>query len=248
MFGWFRPSCPLPPPAKQWVEERLEWLADQFGRDVFVRRSVIQPTDDYFPDRYDRSFDAVQNLFEQVCGYMDVDSNTVSLRFFKNGSPLYLEDDRGQAVTNDAAGLYEDDGSRTLIHLDTGQFHEPADLVGTMAHELAHVRLLGEGRVSPDIFDNELLTDLTVVFHGLGIFLANSPRNWPGQNSFWPGTEIPRPEYMSMQLFGYALAHAAWLRREEKPEWAYHLRPNARSLFWQSLKYLQKTGDSIFRP
>lgn len=51
-----------------------------------------------------------------------------------------------------------------------------------------------------------------------------------------------------MQLFGYALAHAAWLRKETKPEWAYHLRPNARSLFWQSLKYLQKTGDSTFCP
>ncbi|MEO0359296.1 MAG: proton-conducting transporter membrane subunit, partial [Pseudomonadota bacterium] len=29
-----------------------------------------------------------------------------------------------------------------------------------------------------DEFDNELLTDLTVVFHGLGIFLGNGPRNW----------------------------------------------------------------------
>ena len=26
-------------------------------------------------------------------------------------------------------------------------------------------------------YDNELLTDLTVVFFGLGIFLANAPRN-----------------------------------------------------------------------
>jgi hypothetical protein len=38
-----------------------------------------------------------------------------------------------------------------------------------------------------DAYDNELLTDLTVVVFGLGIFLANLPR-WASQNKKWPGT------------------------------------------------------------
>ncbi len=248
MFGWFRPSCPVEPHAKLWVEERLAWLSDQFGRDLFVRRAVIQPIEEFFPAPYDRSFDAVQVLFEQVCRYMDVDSDRVGLRFFAGGNPLYLEDDRGHAISTGPAGLYEEDGMRTLIHLETSQFHEPEELVGTMAHELAHVRLLGEGRADPDIFDNELLTDLTVVYHGLGIFMANSPRAWLSDFSHWPETEAPRPEYMTMPMFGYALAHAAWFRREESPAWAKHLHPDARATFYHSLKYLRKTGDSTFRP
>jgi hypothetical protein len=38
-----------------------------------------------------------------------------------------------------------------------------------MAHEIAHVRLLGEDRIPRDQWDNELLNDLTVIFHRPGI-------------------------------------------------------------------------------
>lgn len=34
MFGWFAPQCPVDVAAKRWVEDRLHWLSDQFGRDV----------------------------------------------------------------------------------------------------------------------------------------------------------------------------------------------------------------------
>ncbi len=53
---------------------------------------------------------------------------------------------------------------------------ESSMLVGTMAHELAHLKLMGERRVTGDEYDNELLTDLTAVFHGFGIFLGNLPK------------------------------------------------------------------------
>jgi hypothetical protein len=46
-------------------------------------------------------------------------------------------------------------------------------------------------------YDNELLTDLTVVVFGLGIFLANMPRNWDSQYKKWPGTDLNMPEYMT---------------------------------------------------
>jgi len=117
-----------------------------------------------------------------------------------------------------------------------------------MAHELAHVRLLGESRIMSDAYDNELLTDLTVVFFGLGIFLANTPRNWDSQYEKWPGTKLNKPEYMTPPMFGHALAHLAWFRGEEKPAWTAHLHWNARSDFKQALRFLLKTGDSAFKP
>jgi hypothetical protein len=121
-------------------------------------------------------------------------------------------------------------------------------LVGTIAHELAHVRLLGEERIRPTVFDNELLTDLTVVYHGLGIFLANVPRTWESHLTYWPGTDALQTEYMHQAMFGYALAHMAWIRSERKPEWSRHLRPDARASFKQGLDYLWRTGDSTFKP
>jgi hypothetical protein len=121
-------------------------------------------------------------------------------------------------------------------------------LVGTMAHELSHLRLMGERRVIGDEFDNELLTDLTAVFHGFGIFLGNSPRNWDSQYSNWPDTDFRRPEYMTLPMFAYALAHNAWFRGKPKPDFLPFLSFGLKPFFKQAIRYLMETGDSTFSP
>jgi hypothetical protein len=247
MFGWFRPTCPLDPHAKQWLESRLQWLADDFGIDVFVRRALVLPLDEFFPDPYDGSEASVRTLLDRVCRYMDADPERVELEYVNNANRVWMVNDRGDYLPHEA-GLYDERSQQIVIHLETSQLDEPLNLVGTMAHELAHLRLLGERRIDGEVFDNELLTDLTVVFHGLGVFLANSPRSWQSQFSHWPGSDARRPEYMTQPMFGYALAHAAWFRNERKPAWAKFLRPDARCSFKQGLRYLWETGDSSFRP
>lgn len=247
MFGWFSPSCPVDLHAKAWIEKRLNWLASEFGLDVFTKRALILPLEEFFPERYDRSEHSVYILFQQVCGYMDVDPDMLELKFYKDNNQLGLVNDKGQLLPG-AAGLYEESDVKTVIHLENSQLDEPMTLVGTIAHELAHVRLLGENRIRPTVFDNELLTDLTVVFHGLGIFLANVPRASESDMSYWPKTDARRTEYMSQSMYGYALAHMAWFRNERQPDWSRHLRLDARASFKQGLNYLWKTGDSTFKP
>ncbi len=248
MFGWFPPRCPVDLAAKQWIEQRLIWLIEQFGRDVFCRRAVILPTKDFFPDSIDGTERSVRNLLDQVCAYMDADPTAVELKIFKTRSNLWLVNDAGKYFPPSAGGLYEEQGGKTVIHIESSELQNLSGLVGVMAHELAHLRLMGEDRVSGDEFDNELLTDLTVVFHGLGIFLGNDPRNWNSLNSKWPGTELIRPEYMTLPMYAYALAHAAWHRGEQKPAWASFLSFDLRPNFKQGLNYLSKTSDSLFRP
>lgn len=248
MFGWFAPMVPLDPAAKKWVESRLLWLAREFGPDVFLRRAMILPTVDFFPDPIEGTEASLRNLLDQVCGYMDVDPDAVELRLMTNRSNLGLVNGLGQMLPGGPAGLYEETGSRTRIHLDTAELLDQTGLIGTLAHELSHQKLMGENRVSGHNFDNELLTDLNVVFHGMGIFLGNKPRHWDSQYGVWPGTKLRRPEYMTLPMFGYALAHAAWLRGEPKPEWMRHLSLELRACFKQSLAYLMKTGDSTISP
>jgi hypothetical protein len=244
MLSWFRPTCPCDAAAKRWVESRLQWLSKQFGLHILLERPIILPTSEFFPDPWDGSKKAAQRLFNRVCEYMGLEPDGVKLEFFENKQDLAMVNERGHDVPTSAAGWYRDGH----IEIDTNGLDRPMDLVGTMAHELAHQRLLGEGRIDHEVFDSELLTDLTVVFHGLGVFMANFPRAWRGQMTYWPGTELWRPEYMSEPMFGYALAHLAWFRDKESPAWAKHLRWAPRGTFKQGLRYLQKTGDSSFRP
>ena len=244
MFGWFRPTCPCDPEAKRWVEQRLRWLTRQFGLHVLLEAPVVLPTEEFFPDRWDGSPEAVRLLFDRVCGHMGVRPNAVRLELFTD-KPLY-------GATGFAAAQWQDgeeSWQKPTIRIErTNLLGRPADLIGTMAHELAHQRLLAEHRAEADAFDNELLTDLTAVYHGFGVFLANNTNRSTGQLGTWPGTKLYRPEYLSEPMLGYAMAHVAWFRDEDWPAWAKHLGWVRRSVFKQGLRYLQKTGDSTFQP
>jgi hypothetical protein len=113
-------------------------------------------------------------------------------------------------------------------------------LVGTLAHELSHARLLGENRIDPDAFDDELTTDLNVVFHGMGVFLANVPRHWDSDARRWPGTDQRAPTYMTAAMFGYALALRCCQRMEPLPRWRKHIKPAVRAEFKQAYRFLDR--------
>jgi hypothetical protein len=249
MFGWLRPTCPCDAAAKRWVEDRLQWLSRQFGLHILLERPIILPTNEFFPDPYDGSPKSVRRMFRRVCNYMEVDPETIEIKLFTDrtpGSVVAIDPKRGFSAGTWQQG--EGSWQKGAIRVERTALDRPADLIGTMAHELAHQRLLGEGRVDPDSFDNELITDLTAVYHGFGVFLANNPRKSTGALSHWPGTKLRRPEYISEPMLGYAMAHIAWIRDEGRPVWAKALRWAPRGVFKQGLRYLQETADSKFKP
>jgi hypothetical protein len=125
---------------------------------------------------------------------------------------------------------------------------DPLALIATMAHELCHVLLLGAHRIDPEAEDLEQVTDLATVFFGLGVFTANATiREMHWREGRWSGWSIRGQGYLTQPLYGYALALFAWVRGEDNPAWAHHLRPDVRSPFRKGLRYLQETGDSAFR-
>ena len=248
MLDWlFRPACPCDVAAKAWVEERLDWLAGEFDDSAFTGRRIVLPTPEFFPDVYDGSKKSVRKLLDRVCGFMDVVPDLVELRLVANTPKVWLVNEAGHDLPG-FAGTYHEGPRQFVVTIDRAGLDDPMGLVGTVAHELAHVRLLGESRLMREEFDNELLTDLTVVHFGLGIFLANTPRTWASGYSKWPDTDLHKPEYMTPPMFGWALAHLAWFRGEERPAWARHLNGNARASFNQGLRYLHATGDSAYKP
>lgn len=248
MLGWlFPPSCPCDPAAKVWVEERLEWLAEEFDDHAFNGRRIVLPTREFFPDPYDGSQKAARRLFNRVCEFMDVIPELVQLRFKSDGGKLSVVNEAGMDVGY-AAGLYHEGERKDVVEIDTDGLIDQMGLVSTMAHELGHVKLLGEGRIMSDEYDNELLTDLTVVHFGLGLFRANVPAHFVPSKKRWPGNALYKPEYMTPPMFGWALAHLAWFRGEENPTWAAHLKFDSRGELKQGLRYLFKTGDSGYKP
>jgi len=239
MFGLFTPKCPVDPAERIWVEQRMSYLAEVFSPDRMLRAQVVTPSADWFPDRYTESEDDVFAMFQQVCGFMDLDPDCYQLEIrpeeeFKD-NPLGL-------YYHAAAGEKE---CVTVLSTEAG---DPMSLVATIAHELAHSLLLGQRRLTTLAGDHEWVADLLTVFFGLGLFSANSVIRESyehfGNRHVW---QVRRRGYMSEVPLAYALALFAYAREERSVRWDRFLRPNVREPFRQSLRYLEKTDDSSFR-
>lgn len=168
MFGWgSTPKCPCYPHAKNWIEERLTWIRDEFKSTIFDRRPLVFPTDDFFPDSYDNTEGAARLVLARVATLIGVPPDRLILRIASNASRVNLVNHAGQYVPHAAGTFQQGYDSRYVITVDRDELARPHDLIATFAHELSHARLLGEGRINPRTFDNELLTDLTALALGL---------------------------------------------------------------------------------
>jgi hypothetical protein len=245
MFGWFRVECPVGPEQKAWIEDRMRWLTLEFGLDRLHKAPVILPTYEYFPDPYDGGPEAVRCMFHRVCEYMGVDPKLIRLAFYLQKT--YLRDAAG--LESGAAGTYQAEHGFTTIRLDASKLSDPMAVAATLAHELGHVLLLGQGRISRDAPDNEMLTDLITIFLGMGLFTANSRvRDRTDRRGTTESWSISRLGYLTEEMDGYALALFAWIRGEENPAWLKHLTVNPRTYCKRGLRYLIRTSDSSFDP
>lgn len=236
MWPWRDNSCPLDPITRGWLEKRWRWLTDEFGESILLDAPHVLPTAEFFPDRYDASDEGAEVIGRRICDYMNVAADLVDFEFYSDRAMPGLVDGRGKPLGS-AAGTFSN-GTRFRIRIERSQLQRPMTLAGTLAHELSHARLVGDQRIDRDCFDHELTTDLNVVFHGLGIFLANVPRHWESDTRRWPGTDQPAPTYMTGPMLAYAMALRCCQRMESLPAWRKHLKPWARAEFKSAYRFL----------
>ena len=133
------------------------------------------------------------------------------------------------------------------ILLNVSELRDPEALVSIMAHELAHVVLLGSGAMSHNQPHMEALTDLATIYVGFGIFTSNTllrRRGWVYGNM--EGWSVSRKGYISPEMAGWALSLFAWARGENSPKWAKHLAVDPKEYLKLGLWYLGETRDTAF--
>ncbi|MGW6278048.1 hypothetical protein [Kribbella sp. NPDC055071] len=233
---WKKADCPVGETERLWIDESLDWFVTEFG-DKALRRPVVVPEASWFPAGYSGSEDDVRAVFLKLCDDLEVPAGRVRLEL----EPVELLDNLpmvNRASSGAIAHWRQRDGV-TVVAVDMKQALRPVALVATLAHELGHERLLGEGRIDKDRRDGEPLTDLFTVFFGYGIFSANAAFD-VYRNETHYGTS--RLGYLTEAIYGYALGRYAWLRGEKDPSWAGRLDVNPREWAKQSLRYLAAVG------
>jgi hypothetical protein len=214
----------------------MKRLAGLVGLNRLHSAAVVLPTPEFFPDEFHGDEASAGRLLARLCGYMRVDPAAVQLEV------------RPDDHMTGAAGLYEP-GRRRTIAVTSSRLASPTYLVPVLAHELAHEVLLGGGLLAADDPDHEYLTDLLPTFLGLGVLSANGTvydTSWSDGPTGW--SLVGKQGYLTSRELGYALALFAFARGEGRPGWERHLRPDAAVPFRAGLRYLRRTGDTLFQP
>jgi hypothetical protein len=244
-------GCPVTEHNRLWLENAFLMLLDFFGKENTQQRRILTPHYDDFPISYNGTEQPAYETMKIVAVQMEVPFESIKLIYYNDGirevstgSPfdgkIYL---RPAEQDQSASGLYwgrTEDGQYE-IWLNREILSDSENLIATLAHEIAHIKLLGENRIESN---NEPLTDLTTVIFGFGIFNANVAfRAFKGFNSQgWSAQG-----YLSQMQWGYALALFAHIRGEMSPEWIEHLTPNIKSDFLQGQRFILDNSEIVFQ-
>lgn len=232
-------GCPLPPARREWIDGRWRFLLREFGDGPAARSPVVVPTADFFPGGYRPTRAGVRRLFPRVARWMGLDPG--SIRLVLSGPRRASGRGLAFAFAGTVSGWYRG-GRPPRVALHAARFDDPVAVVGTLAHELGHVHLLGARRVAPEAEDHEPLTDLLTVFFGLGVFRAHglASASRPRGVAARAGFPVQETGYLDALHFGYAMALHARLRGEgEDAPWAAYLPPAVRAAFERSTRFLR---------
>lgn len=198
----------LPGGQDQWIQDSMDWFVEQFGRAV-LERPIVLPSE-FVPAGYDGSEAAARALFEQVRERMGVPRGRLVVRFDLDAvdGQLYRGRQAPQVAgaTRMRFGSWLPGKEYSTVFISGRLLAEPSVLVANFAHEIGHEVLLGSGRISVSRPDQESLTDLLVVFHGFGIFIANASFGRPpgGTNNLRMGMFYLRERALTDALAYYA--------------------------------------------
>ena len=251
MFGFFRKSkkakCPIPEENRLWIEGAFKWLLKAFGKEDVISRKILRPTADDFPFEFDQSEADAYTLLPFIAGQMEVEPSKIELRFydqtlaeFSSGAgKIFSQQAPGEQYSAGTYNTKKREG-RFIISIEATQLKDTENLIATLAHEIAHIKLIGEKRIKEN---DEYLTDLVPVIYGLGIFNANSSFKFYANQDSWG---YNKQGYLSQQEWGYALALFAFIRNEaRKTAWINYLTPNIRSDFLKSEQFIHANSNDM---
>jgi hypothetical protein len=222
---------------RKWLGRYLRKLIEKLGAERFLCAPILQPSPRYFPDRWDGAVADVHRLTQRLMHHAGLGELGFTLSGFDDGT--------SEVFDNGTAGWYAGrfEGCCLFgVHVD--QLDDPEKAVGVMAHEVAHAFRDHHKLMQTEHRDREeLLTDLTTIYLGFGVFTTNNTDRYRSSGGVdYTDWSVSRAGYLPPPSMAWLLALQAAARgdRDEIKAIARDLEPNQQAQFKDALDEIER--------
>ena len=228
------------PDEREWLIRYLRKLIERAGWEHFVRAPILEPMRTWFPELWSGSVRDAHIVTQRLLHYAGLGA----LRMTLNSFEALDDDDESFDTAAYFAGIQD---GRVQFGVKLDILDDPEKAAGTMAHEVAHAWRAQRKLVVEEAPDREeLLTDITTIYLGFGIFTTNNTDRFRTAGDMnvqqWAHSRIG---YLPMQAMAFLLALQATARddREETKKIERHLEANQARAFREAMEHFE--GEDV---
>lgn len=227
-----------------WLLDHLREVIEYAGRKRFLEFPIVEPKDEFFPDRWTPGPKGVKSLAKRILSHAGMGRFGVDLEIFTSETvPLF--DGRGRVFSErhlaDAAAWFTNlDGGACHFGVDASRLTDPPELAAILCHEVAHAFRDWKGLAYETREEDEPLTDLTTVYLGFGLLTTNVSYRYRSDTRKWAHAA---GGYLSPVEMSFLLAAQVVARGEDRAarkRIAGYLETNQAAFFRAAVDALEK--------
>ena len=236
--------------SEDWQLETWTFLLEHFGGIERLRKSPLVTTSrEFFPPTEATGHERAKHIFAAIKKLARMSDWPCKLVAQPNRPPTKLAEFallkpvKGEMPL----GTFSVSEGEVTVTYDPESLNNPAVLVSTLVHELAHYRLATVRKQIPGGEEmHEFATDLTTVFLGFGLFGANQAFNFSQHgDAFSQGWQYSRQGYLRERDWVFALAIFQNLRDEQPKSLNKLLKPHLYSDLKSAARYLVRRPELL---
>jgi hypothetical protein len=250
VLGFFKPKLPIDQDEFDWLLACFKWFGKEFGGLEAMRTTqLVVPDAAFFPAVSAKGHALAAHYFDHtktLAGMADWQCDLIegaSEREWRVSAGLGLR----HLTKSPPLGSFGYQNGRYQITYNPAELDRPESLIATFAHELAHYLIhTASTRPPGGTALGEHATDVTAVFMGFGVFMANTAKSFEQFQNFEEQGWQMRPQgYLSELALVTSLAIFVRLAQSDGEAARAHLKDYLRKPFNRALNAIDRLHPNL---